>query len=153
MLSVLHGGLKGVSSEPPAKATRKPLTPPKSNILIGGHGRMRVSNLGLTSIALGKYSTGIKSEKCDTVRWPAPEMISGTTPASKQADMYAFGMAVVDVEVCSSFREHHDPISQALGRQRLLSRGRSRVTFPGVHGDLHGGCLQSHEWRTSSSTT
>jgi len=68
MLSVLHGGLKGVSSEPPAKATRKPLTPPKPNILIGGHGRTRVSDFGLTSIALGKYSTGIESERVHTVR-------------------------------------------------------------------------------------
>ena len=74
---MLYRDLKGVSSEPPARATRRPLTSSKPNTLIDGHGRARVSDFGFTSIALGEYSTGIKSEKGHTVRWSAPEVLSG----------------------------------------------------------------------------
>jgi len=83
------------------------------------------------------------------VRWSAPEVLLGTTPASRQADIFSFGMVVV--EVCSSFREHHDPMCQVLNINRFLV---------GVHGerplqrhDLHRGYLQSLDGRTSSSTT
>jgi len=43
-------------------------------------------------------------------------------------DVFAFGMTVVDAEVCSSFREHNDPRSQVLSRQRWFSRRRSTFT-------------------------
>lgn len=67
------------------------------NILIDDRGYARVSDFGLASIARGKYSTGVNSDKGHTVRWSAPEVLFGAVPASKQADMFAFGMVVVEV--------------------------------------------------------
>ena len=99
---MLHGDLKGVSpASPGAVATENLLTFSKPNILIDGRGHARVSDFGLASIAHGKYSTGVKSDKGHTVRWSAPEILFGIVPASKQADIFAFGMVVV--EVCAAF--------------------------------------------------
>jgi serine/threonine protein kinase len=69
----------------------------KPNILIDVDGHARVSDFGLASIAYGKYTTGPSSDKGHTVRWSAPEVLSGAIPASKQADIFAFGMVVVEV--------------------------------------------------------
>lgn len=69
----------------------------KPNILVDDDGHARVSDFGLASIAYGKYSSGIKSDKGRTVRWSAPEVLSGASSASKPADMFAFGMVVVEV--------------------------------------------------------
>ena len=75
--------------------------PSKPNILIDGNGHARVSDFGLSSIAYGKHSSGIRSDKGRTLRWSAPEVLFGDVPASKQADVFAFGMVVV--EVCNIF--------------------------------------------------
>jgi serine/threonine protein kinase len=73
------------------------LTFSEPNILIDDNGHACVSDFGLASIAHGKYSTGVRSDKGHTVRWSAPEVLFGTVPASKQADMFAFGMVVIEV--------------------------------------------------------
>ena len=83
---------------------RKLLTVSKPNILIDDLGHARVSDFGLASIARGEYSTSIKSDKGHSVRWSAPEVLFGAISASKQADIYAFGMVVV--EVCPTLHEH-----------------------------------------------
>ena len=44
------------------------------------------------------------------MRWSAPEILFGTVPASKQADMFAFGMVVVEVRL-AVVRRHHDATS------------------------------------------
>jgi len=73
----------------------------KPNILIDGTGNARVCDFGLASIAQGKYSTGPKSDKGHTARWSAPEILFGECITSKQADIFAFGMVVVEVHASS----------------------------------------------------
>jgi len=82
------------------------------------------------------------------VRWSAPEVLFGTTPASKQADIFSFGMVVV--EVCSSF------VNIMIRRVRCSTF----VNVVGIHGerslsrrDLDSGYLQSDDRRPSSSAT
>lgn len=104
------------------------MTCSKPNILIAGDGHARVSDFGLASIAHGKYSTGVKSDKGHTVRWSAPEVLFGTVPASKQADMFAFGMVVVEVRtVFDRYRDAEtlDPKPSVLVSYRC-SPGRFR---------------------------
>lgn len=69
----------------------------KPNILIDGSGSARVCDFGLASIAYGKYTTGLKSDKGHTARWSAPEILFGECITSRQADIFAFGMVVVEV--------------------------------------------------------
>jgi serine/threonine protein kinase len=95
---MLHGDLKGVSFAPP----RKILTEQVADVFQAkfSHrwdGHARVSDFGLASIAHGKYSMGVESNNDHTVRWSAPEVLFGDIPASRQADIFAFGMAVVEV--------------------------------------------------------
>lgn len=53
------------------------------------------------SIAAGEYTTGVKSDKGHTARWSAPEVLFGQCTASKQADMFAFAMVVLEVRAPS----------------------------------------------------
>ena len=82
------------------------------------------------------------------MRWSAPEVLFGTTPASKQADIFSFGMVVV--EVCSSF------VNIMIRRVRCSTF----VNVVGIHGerslprrDFHRGYLQSDDRRAPSSAT
>lgn len=69
----------------------------KPNILIDASGHARVCDFGLASVAHGKYTTGLKSDKGHTARWSAPEILFGECTTSKQADIFAFGMVVIEV--------------------------------------------------------
>ena len=106
----------------------KPLTFSKPNILIDGHGHARVSDFGLASIAHGKYSTGVKSDKGHTVRWSAPEVLFGTVPASKQADIFAFGMVVVEVRINICY--HPNSNIRLLSRRHVVFRQVFTGTVP-----------------------
>ena len=88
------------------------LTISKPNILIDGSGYARVCDFGLASIAHGKYTTGIKSEKGHTARWSAPEILFGECTTSKQADIFAFGMVVIEVR--APFNGHHDVMNRVM---------------------------------------
>ena len=78
---------------------------PKSNILIDGSEHARICDFGLTSIAHGDYTTGLNPEIGHTARWSAPEILFGECTTSKQADMFSFGMVVVEVRTSSE--GHH----------------------------------------------
>ena len=128
---MFHGDLKGVSLLFPRKGQpKRSLTFSKPNILIDGSGHARVSDFGLASIAYGAYSTGVKSNKGHTVRWSAPEVLFGAVPASKQADMFSFGMVVVEVRH-AAVREHNDVRCQVpFFRRRSLGKFLSTIQFP-----------------------
>jgi hypothetical protein len=86
----------------------------------------------------------MKSDKGHTARWSAPEILFGECITSRQADIFAFGMVVVEVRALS---EDHD----AMGRILTLCN----VGLPvGVHGErpflphhLQRSHLEAHEWR------
>ena len=150
---MFHGDLKGVSVLFPRKGQpRNSLTSSQPNILIDGHGHAQVSDFGLASIAHGKYSTGVKSDKGHTVRWSAPEVLFGAVPASKQADVFAFGMVVVEVRRAATVREHRDARFQIPSRRFFFFVGvHWESSFPQYN--IHGSFLQNYEWGTSPSST
>ena len=90
---MVHGDLKGVS----VIFTKRGgipstyLTASKPNILIDGSEHARVCDFGLASIDYGERipTWGPRSDKGHTLRWSAPEILSGERTTSKQADIFA----------------------------------------------------------------
>jgi len=84
---VVHGDLKG------------------ANILIDDLGNVRLADFGLNSIVIedSHNASPINNER-GTPRWMAPEILNveglNTTRPSKESDVYAFAMVVVEVFTC-----------------------------------------------------
>ena len=84
------------------------LTSLEPNILIDGSGHARVCDFGLASITRGKYTPAprLRSDGGYTERWSAPEILSGEGTASEPADVFAFGMVVIEVRAPSENRRN-----------------------------------------------
>ena len=54
----------------------------------------------------------MKSDKGHTARWSAPEILFGECITSRQADIFAFGMVVVEVRAISE--DHHGAMDHIL---------------------------------------
>ena len=54
----------------------------------------------------------MKSDKGHTARWSAPEILFGECITSRQADIFAFGMVVVEVRALSE--DHHNAMDRIL---------------------------------------
>ena len=122
----------------------------KPDILIDAAGNARVCDFGHASIAQGEYSTSSKSDQGHTPRWTAPEILFGKCITSKSADIFAFGMVVV--EVCAPSKGDHGATDRVLTQAGL-------ALFIGVHGEgtfpqprLQHGELEAHEWRPPAPT-
>lgn len=69
---------------------------PQPSILVDDTGRARLADFGLAAIAPDLEST-VPVPKCYSIRWTAPEVLSGEIGLSKEADIYSFGMVVTEV--------------------------------------------------------
>lgn len=69
---------------------------PQPNILVDGSGHARITDFGLAQSSLGVVS---KPER-QSMRWTAPEVLAETGAPSTEADVFSFGMIMV--EVCSN---------------------------------------------------
>jgi len=112
----VHGDLKGVCVIF-AKRGGIPstyLTASKPNILIDGSEHARVCDFGLASIDYGEHipAWGPRSDKGHTPRWSAPEILSGKCITSKQADIFALGMVVVEVRALAEY--HRNEVDRVL---------------------------------------
>jgi len=68
----------------------------KSNILVGDSGNARIADFGLAAVARNMDSILSTSlQNGHTVRWAAPEVMDNGTH-SKEADMFAFAMVMVE---------------------------------------------------------
>jgi len=74
---VVHGDLKGPS------------------VLIDNAGTARIADFGLATVT--GLEPAVPIQKCYSIRWTAPEVLRGETGVSKESDVYAFGMLVVEV--------------------------------------------------------
>ena len=96
--NVVHGNLKGVCDY--FKPHFAPvLTPDQSNILIDSIDRARITDFGLATITRDLYS--VSDDRGYTARWTAPEILNEQRPYSKEADIFAFAMVMIEV-CCAS---------------------------------------------------
>ncbi|KAI8992738.1 kinase-like domain-containing protein [Trametes punicea] len=76
---VLHGNLKGV------------------NVLVNDEGHCGISEFGQSEMKLEAARISGKPLPQGTLRWKAPELISGNGKLTKETDVYAFAITVVDI--------------------------------------------------------
>ena len=93
---LIHGDLKGVgSSSVPLQA---PLTTSgQPNILVDHNGNTRLTDFGLASVVRGLNSVLITNVKGYTEAWAAPEVLQDGDKATPEADIFSFGMVVIEV--------------------------------------------------------
>ena len=67
------------------------------NILVDHNGNARLTDFGLTSIVRGMYSLRVTGVKGYTEAWAAPEVLEEGNKATPEADIFSFGMVVIEV--------------------------------------------------------
>ena len=77
----------------------------QSNILISRRGRARLTDFGFTSVVRGLNSVLVPELRGCTLRWAAPEVIRGRSGGTQEADIYSFGMVVIEVSSPTSLRQ------------------------------------------------
>ena len=99
---MIHGDLKGVSAyEYPLMASLTDVLQP--NILVDGSGHARITDFGLAQDTLGL----VFMAEGQSPRWTAPEILAETGTPSTEADVFSFGMVMV--EVCPSSKAVRPP--------------------------------------------
>ena len=92
----IHGDLKGAGNF--SASFRAALTTfGQPNILIDHNGNARLTDFGLTSIVRGLNSVLATPVKGYTEAWAAPEVLEKGDKATPEADIFAFGMVVIEV--------------------------------------------------------
>ncbi|GMF34286.1 unnamed protein product [Phytophthora lilii] len=76
--NVTHGDLKG------------------NNILVGADGTAKLTDFGLSSMLTSSAEPTPVVGTTGAVRWKAPEILSGASGASYAADIYSFGMSIIE---------------------------------------------------------
>ena len=97
----VHGDLKGVSAY--SKSSSAVLMSfYQLNILINHRGRARLADFGFTSVLRSIFVLEFRER---TLRWAAPEVIRGGSRGTREADIYSFGMVVIEVSPPTSLRQ------------------------------------------------
>ena len=92
----IHGDLKGVSTSSGSHSAVL-ISLYQSNVLISRRGRARLTDFGFTSVVRGLNSVRAPELQGCTLRWAAPEVIRGESGGTQGADIYSFGMVVIEV--------------------------------------------------------
>ena len=93
---MIHADLKGVGVFSWSSRVVS-ITPGQANILVDHGGHARLTDFGLASIARGMNSIHVTQPQGYTPGWAAPEVLMGADEITQEADMFAFGMVVVEV--------------------------------------------------------
>ena len=96
--NVVHGNLKGVCDYSKPHFTTV-LTPGQLNILMDSIDRARITDFGIATITQDLYHGS--DNLGYTPRWTAPEILNGEGTYSKEADVFAFAMVMIEVH-CES---------------------------------------------------
>ena len=74
------------------------LTAGQPNILVDDAGCPRITDFGLAMVVHDKDSSqSAPDERGHTIRWTAPEILSGEGTRSKAADVFSFAMVMIEV--------------------------------------------------------
>jgi serine/threonine protein kinase len=92
----IHGDLKGVGAHS-GSSRETLLTPGQPNILIKSDGHACLADFGLASIVQGNDSIVPTHADGYTARWTAPEILKGANKITREADVFSFGMVVMEV--------------------------------------------------------
>ena len=96
-----HGDLKGVGTHS-GLFWAELMTFGQPNILIDYDGRARLADFGFASVIRGLNSVHITKVQGYTARWAAPEVLRDGDKVTQEADVFAFGMVVIEVCSCVS---------------------------------------------------
>ncbi|CAE6522169.1 unnamed protein product [Rhizoctonia solani] len=107
-MGVVHGDIKG------------------ANVLIADDGTPKLADFGNTILrAYSLRFTGTLDEASFSVRWTAPELLSGATNVSIEADIYALGMTILEAftgEVPFSDKSESAVLGDVMLRRKIPTR-------------------------------
>jgi len=94
---VVHGDLKGVRNYSKGHLAIA-LTSGQPNILVDDSGCPRIKGFGFAIVVQNEGSIGdARGEHGHTLRWTAPEILNEEGTRSREADVFAFAMVMVEV--------------------------------------------------------
>ena len=148
---MIHGDFKGVGALSKSSQVTLP-TLGQPNILIKSDGHACLADFGLASIVHGNDSIVPIDVPGYSARWTAPEILNGAEKSTREADVFSFGMVVMEVSP-RVFRSHHQGWSEGHFFQ-----------YPdpvvGLHGETSAQWNErplrydeDHSWREASSST
>lgn len=73
------------------------LTLGQPNILVDHNGHACLTDFGLASVVHGINSALVSHLEGYTARWTAPEILKGANKITREADIFSFGMVVIEV--------------------------------------------------------
>ena len=92
----VHGDLKGAGNLSTSFQSTL-ITFGQPNILVDHNGSARLTDFGLTSVIRGLSSVLVTGVRGYTGAWAAPEVLETGDKATPEADIFAFGMVVIEV--------------------------------------------------------
>jgi serine/threonine protein kinase len=94
--NIIHGDLKGVRGYS-RSCFAAVLTPREPNILVNNSGHALITDFGFATVARNLDSIlSAPPQRGHTKRWAAPEILD-EGPNSKEADIFAFAMVMIEV--------------------------------------------------------
>ena len=128
---MVHGDLKGAGIFSASLQTGL-TTPGQPNILVDHNGNARLTDFGLASVVRGLNSVLVTKVKGYTEAWAAPEVLEKGDKATPEADIFSFGMVVIEVSPRASPR-------LTLGMIHLMFESRLRF----LPGDTRSAAVQT----------
>ncbi|KAG0237041.1 hypothetical protein BGW42_001934 [Actinomortierella wolfii] len=102
-----------------------------ANVLLSGRMEVKLCDFGL-AIVKGLNETSASEAPCGTLRWMAPELLSGQPQYSTKSDMYALGMVMWEMAAMCTFPFQNIHGSDAVAE--AVMRGQ-REQLPGITTD------------------
>lgn len=77
----------------------------QENVVVDHSGRARITDFALAESSYNQGSTfGVAKMHDHNTRWTAPEVLGEKSPLTKEADVFSFGMVMI--EVCQGHRPY-----------------------------------------------
>ena len=104
------------------------------NVLIDHVGHARLADFGFASVVRGMNSVLVTEVQGYTARWAAPEVLESGDKNTREADVFVFGMVVIEVHSSTTQRIMLDaeklPVWLTSGPYLRSSLGRVRLASP-----------------------